>query len=353
MKTKLRLVLYLGIGLIVILIVAGRAFRHAKSDALNTAYSPVVTVSGLVVHPQEVQLTVEESGTVQGNREAIIAAGTGGRVVKWFVNLGDYVKTGDPILKVDDEIFKYEMERAIIAYEKAKLDFDRIEKLYKEKSISETDYENAKLMMKTAEVQAKHSTKMYEEATIRAPFDGTITAKMTEVGQMLERGMPAVQMIDFSRMKVTVNITENNIKDLKVGVDAVVIIPAIDDTLSAKVTAIGSRAITGSRAFPVEITFQGNPKIKSGMFAKVILKNAHLKNAMVLPRISVIPDAGNTVVFISKNSIAEKRVVKVLGYVDENVVVAGINSGDTVITVGNQLLSQGMKVAISINGEKP
>ncbi|MCX7836298.1 MAG: efflux RND transporter periplasmic adaptor subunit [bacterium] len=353
MKTKIRILLYSGIVLFVILIIIGRYFRHAKSDALSNIYSPIVTVSTVVANQKEVQLHIEETGTLQGGKEAIISAKTGGQVEKWFVNVGDFVKQGEPILKVDDELLRLETERAKVAYDKAKMDLERIEKLFKEKSVSETDYENAKLMVKSAEVQAKYALKTYEDATIRAPFSATIAAKMTEVGQMLERGMPAVQIVDLAKMKLIVNVSENQIQDVQVGLDVMVIVPAINDTLLGKVTSINKKAIQGSRSFPIEIEIQGNPKLKSGMFAKAILKSAKLKQAIVLPRNAVLPDAGNTIVFLSKNNTAEKKNVQVLGYLGESVAVDGLNQGDTVITVGNQLISQGQKIAISMNGGNP
>lgn len=350
MNYKLRIYLYGGIVLFIIVIFIGRYIRQAKSDALNTTYSSVVTVAAVIASPKQVSLTVEETGTIQGNKEAIIAAESGGQVEKWYVQLGDFVKIGEPILKLDDELYRLEYERANIAFEKARMDFLRIEKLYNEKSVTESDFENAKLMKKSAEVQVKYAQKTYEDATIKAPFSGSVASKFTEVGQMIERGVPVVQLVDLSTMKLTINVNEIQMKLVQIGSDAEISIPSIDEFSSGKVAAVGNRATTGTRTFPVEITFSGKSQLKSGMFARVKLIGSSIDNAIVLPRIAVLPDAGNSIVYLAKQNTAEKRKVKVLGYQGEDVVLEGIEVGDTVVTVGNQLLSHGLNLVVKMNG---
>jgi len=327
--------------LLLALLTGGRIWRQAKSETLQDAYTGIVSVSGFVAEPQPFTRLIEESGTLTGNKEATIAAETGGRVEDVYVEVGDYVKAGEPLMRLDDELYRLESERAKVAYDKVKMDLDRLEKLYREKSISESDIENARLASKGAEVAYRLALKTYHDATIRAPFSGTVAAKLTEVGQMVERSVPIIQLVDISTLKLTVTVSEANIKFITAGAPATVIVDAVSDTVQGKVSAIGSRATAGARTFPVELRLRGSKLLRSGMFARAVIATKTMEDALLLPRAAVLPDAGHTVVFLAKSGTAQKRVVDIIGNVGDRVAVDGIAAGDTVLTTGNQMLTHG------------
>lgn len=338
-------------GLVVVLLViliGGRILRQAQSDTLQDAYSGIVSVSGFVAAAEPFTRHIEESGTLSGNKESTIAAETGGRVLKIFVDVGDVVKTGDPLVQLDDELYRLESERAKVAYDKAKMDLDRLEQLYADKSVSESDIEGARLAAKGAEVQYRMALKTYNDATIRAPFSGTVAAKLTEVGQMIERSMPIVQLVDIATLKLVVSVSEADIRYVRPGAEATVIVESVADTIRGKVAAVSSRAATGSRTFPVEIKLAGKPNLRSGMFARAIIATSTIENTLLLPRAAVLPDAGNLIVFLAHRGIAQKTPVRVIGNSGDLLAVEGISAGDTVLTTGNQALSHGSQITLTL-----
>jgi RND family efflux transporter MFP subunit len=350
---KIRPLLIGGVILLVIIMIVARIARQSKADALKDAYSSIVTVKGLVATPETYTRNIEETGVLTGNKEAVVAAETGGRVLEIKVDAGDLVHKGDALVRLDDELLHLESERAKIANDKAQMDLDRVQKLYAEKSISEADLENAKLGAKGAEVQYRLALKTYNDATIRAPFSGTVAAKMTEVGQMVERGMPVVQLVDIGSLKLTVPVAEGDLNYLSVGVPARVIVDAVSDTVQGKVISIGSRATTGSRTFPVEIQLPGDKKLRSGMFARAVITAQTNANGILLPQEAVLPDMGRMIIFRSRGNTADKIAVRVLGVSGNRVVVDGVTAGDTVITTGNQALSQGTQISLTLDARKP
>lgn len=350
---RAKIFLYGGILLIIIIMVVGRARRQSKSDALADTRTAVVTVSGLVVEPEPFVRRIEETGVLSGNKEATIAAETGGRVLEVKVDVGDVVRVRQPLVRLDDELYSLEADRAKIAYDKAKMDLERAEKLYTEKSISDADIENARLGAKGAEVQYRMALKTYNDATIRAPFSGTVSAKMTEVGQMVERGMPVVQLVDVGSLKLTVQVSEADLKSVSIGFPATVIVEAVGDTTQGRVMTIGSRATTGSRTFPVEIRVPGDRQLRSGMFARAIIASPAQSNGILLPREAILPDAGRLVVFRARGNTADKAVVRVIANSGDRVAVEGVLQGDTVITTGNQALAQGTQIVLTMDTRKP
>lgn len=333
---------------LVILLVAGRLIQQAHGDVAQNAYTGIIPVSGFVLQPAPFAKSIQESGTLKGKRESILAAETGGQIEQVFVEVGDVVRQGQAMLKLDDELLELEAERALIAYDKARLDFDRVSKLYEEHSISESDFEGARLALKAAEVQQRYAKKTYEDATIRAPFAGTVAARMTEVGQMIDRGQPVFHLVDTQKLKLPISVTETEIRDVVVGASANVFVEALGDSFPAEVTAVGARAMQGARTFPVELTMDAADGVKSGMFARAFIFAGVDSSSLLVPRAATLPDVGRPVVFTVKDGKANKVPVKVLGMSDDHVSVAGLSAGDTVIVTGNQLLSQGSQLALTL-----
>jgi RND family efflux transporter MFP subunit len=346
--SKPRLLMILAGVILVATLVVGRNLRQNKTDLLQNTYSGIVTVSGLVAKAEPFTPTIEETGTLVGNRESMIAAQTGGQVMQVFVDLGSKVRQGDPLVRLDDELLRLESERAKVAYDKAKMDLDRLDRLYQENSISQSDIENARLGVKGAEVGYQFALKTYNDATIRAPFSGTVAARLTEVGQMVERGMPVAQLVDVSSLKLTVQVSEENIKGVSTGSEVAVAVDAVGGSFPGKVTAVGSRAMTGSRTFPVEITLAGNDNLRSGMFARALLPLQTNDAGILLPRAAILPDAGRSVVFVARSKVAEKVPVRLQGSSGDRMAVLGVSPGDTVLTTGNQALVQGSLINLTL-----
>jgi membrane fusion protein (multidrug efflux system) len=333
----------------VLALVAGKALQAENDAKQEKSYTGIVTVSGLVLKHEPFTRKIEESGTLVGRKESVIAAETGGQVMQVLVDVGDVVRAGSPLVRLDDELLELEAARALVAFDKAKLDFERVEKLYLQKSISDSELEGARLGMKAAEVQYRMAKKTFEDATIRAPFAGTLAAKFTEVGQMLDRGQPVVQLVDVSTLKLTLNITENDISDVVIGAPVEVLVESIGESYAGAVTAVGSRALNNSRTFPVEIEVPGNERLRSGMFARATVTLGVDDKGLLLPRAATLPDVGRIVVFLVNGDKAEKKSVKIIGSDGDRVAVNGISEGDTVIVTGNQMLSQGSKISLTLN----
>ncbi|RJP80440.1 MAG: efflux RND transporter periplasmic adaptor subunit [Candidatus Zixiibacteriota bacterium] len=350
--SKIRLLMLSAAAMLILAILGGRILRQSRADALQDAYSSIVSVKGLVAQTETFTRRVEASGVLAGNKESLVAAETGGRVVQILADVGCAVRAGDPLVRLDDELYGLEAERARIAYEKAQLDLQRLESLYAERSVAESDLENARLGVKGAEVQYRMAQKTYRDATIRAPFAGTVAVRLTEVGQMVERGMPVAQLVDIASLKLTVQVSESEVGYLAVGAPALVTVDATGDTVPGEVAAIGSRARDGARTFPVEIRLAGAEQLRSGMFAHTVITSAQSDPAILLPRASLVPDAGNMVVFTSRGGQAEKHVIRQIGFQGDRVAVDGVAPGDTVITLGSSLLSHGAQVLLTLEEEK-
>ncbi len=346
--SKTRTITFSAAAVLLIALIAGKLINQAHGDTAQDAYIGVIPVSGFILETAPFVHYIEESGTLMGRRESILSAESGGQIEQIFAEVGDDVRQGQALLKLDDELLELESERALIAYEKAKLDFERVEKLYNEKSISESDYEGARLGMKAAEVQHRYAKKTYEDATIRAPYAGTISARMTEVGQMIDRGQPVFQIVDMQQLKLPISVAESEIQNIAVGATASVYVEALNDSFPAEITSVGARAKSGARTFPVELSLDAADGLKSGMFARANIYAGVDSASLLIPRAATLPDVGRTVVFVARNGKAVKLPVKILGMSEDRMSVSGLSVGDTIIVTGNQLLSQGSDLSLTL-----
>ncbi|MBI5058651.1 efflux RND transporter periplasmic adaptor subunit [candidate division KSB1 bacterium] len=347
-KTKSTLLIF---AIVLLALITTRLIRSARTEVASDGVSLTVPVAGLVVTPQAFVRSLEETGTLQGNREAVISAEVGGRVTAVAVEAGEQVAAGAPLARLDDELLGLEAERAKVGFDKATLDFERVRKLHEQRSVSDSELEGARLGMKGAEVAYRLADKNYRDGTVRAPFAGSVASRFVEVGQMLERGMPVAQIVDASAFKITVQISEAEIPLVKERAPATVIVETLADSIGGEVYSIGSRAAPGSRTYPVEVKIPGRAGLKSGMFARVIIAGSTDEHGLLIPRAAALVDMGRLVVFVARGQTAHKVAVKTLGTQGDLLAVSGIEAGDTVIVTGNQLLAEGTPIQLSLRGE--
>ena len=139
-------------------------------------------------------------------REVNLGLTTGGKVTKIHVDKGDKVTEGMILLETDDVLLKSSYEQAKANFEFQKKEFARSKKLFEDGSITEAAYDGAELQLEIATSSYQIAKKSYEDATLKAPFPGVITAKNIEVGDILGSGMPAFRIIDVSKVKVQAGI---------------------------------------------------------------------------------------------------------------------------------------------------
>ena len=135
---------------IVALLLSNRARMAAKATTEIITSVPVSVVS---VEKQKLIDRISVVGTIAANNDVSVISETQGRVTRVFVEVGDLVKAGAPLVQVDDELKRANLAAAEVNYEKAKKDFERFEVLQKQGTVSDTQMESARLAFKAAEAQ--------------------------------------------------------------------------------------------------------------------------------------------------------------------------------------------------------
>lgn len=338
-------VLALLAGIVTILINnKSRAAASARSDKMSSYPVSVVTVS-----TQTLEKRLSLVGTIAGHNDVTVLAETQGRVLAAFVEVGDHVDAGAVLVQVDDEVKKAALSLAEVNYDKAKKDLDRYETLFREKTISDSQYESVRQAFQAAESQFIMARRQYRDTRVTSPIAGVVTARMVDVGTMILDKMAVANVVDISRLKVKVSVAEADVFGLKTGDKAVVtteVYPGV--AFEGRVHTISAKA-DEAHTYPVEIALTNDSKrpLKAGMFARVALTGTGTGAYLTIPREALIGSIRKPEVFVIENGAARLRPIVVGSEFGTRLqVIDGLKDGEQVVTSGHNNLRDDYPVTV-------
>jgi multidrug efflux pump subunit AcrA (membrane-fusion protein) len=186
-------------------------------------------------------------------------------------------------------------------------------------------------------------------AQVKAPFEGVVVAKHTEIGQWLDRGNPVVTLIELSPVRIPVPVPERYIAQVQLGSNGLVQLDALPgSTWQGTVVHIIPQA-TASRTFPVVIEV-ANPeaRIKSGMFARVTLTVGEQQNALMVPKDAIVTQGPQQIVYVVREGQATPVPIQRTTFYEGFAVVTGaLEPGEQVVIRGNERLQPGQPVQVA------
>lgn len=288
-------------------------------------------------------------GTIVANNDVVVVSETDGRVTAVYAKVGDYKPAGSALVQVDDELKLAAFKSAEVAYEKAKKDYERYQSLVKEGAISDSQLEQARQAYQAAEAQYIVARRQHQDATVKTPISGVVTARNVDVGAYLGKGAIVANVVDISRLKVKVNVAEQDVFLLKQG-DEVEVTTDVYPNVAFK-GRIESISVKGDEAhtYPVEISLPNSKEypLKAGMFGRVTFATLGEREALLIPREALVGSVKNPEVFVADGEVARLRRIVVgreAGLWLE--VRDGLKEGEKVVVSGQNNLKDGYAVQI-------
>ena len=260
------------------------------------------------VASQDLDLTVEASGVVEAISSVEISSKASGEILYLGAEIGDYVKKGSVLARIDQRIPKNNLEQASadldvskIRLENAESQFVRSRALHKEGSISdktfedaEEAYSNAKAMFIRSNVFLENAKIALDDTLVKSPIDGTIISRTAEVGQVITSPTSAIgygtllmEMADLDKVRVRALVDEIDIGKISVGQEVTLKVSAYRDK---KFTGIVSKIEPQSQedqnvtTFPVLIEIENtNNLLLLGMNTDVEIEILNEKVPLALP----------------------------------------------------------------------
>lgn len=314
-----------------------------KEDVQVEKTNNKVLVKVEQVTVQEVDQIGEFTATVEANISNNIAPQTPVRISKLMVEVGDHVKAGQVLVKMDETNLK----QTRIQLENQELEFKRIDELYKVGGASKSAWDAQKTQLEISRAIYKN---LQENTQLLSPITGVVTARNYDSGDMYNGGNPIYTIEEIRPVKLKVNVSESLFTKVKKGNDVDIKLDVYgDDIFKGKVSLVYPTIDPATRTFPVEIKIaNSNERIRPGMFARVIM-NFGTQNHVVAPDRSIIKQSGSgdRYIYIYKDGKVDyKKVILGRRMGDRYEIISGIENGSQVVTTGQSRLTNGMEVEI-------
>ena len=215
-----------------------------------------------------------------------------------------------------------------------------------QKILSQSEFDNAQSKFRIAVAAEAEAKTMLDYTEIVAPFDGVITRKLADVGDLAAPGKPLLQMENPATLRLEADVPEALIGNVKPGDKLAVRIATVTNEISGTVAEMSPAADPNSRTFLVKLDLPDVPGLRSGQFGRVAVPVGEV-SAIRVPVSAVIQRGQMELVFVVANGHAQLRLVKTGARVgDEVEVVSGLDSGEQVVTEGASALTDGQPLIV-------
>jgi RND family efflux transporter MFP subunit len=307
-----------------------------------------IPVSTEIVKSGIISKNVVASSTLEASQFLSLVSETQGKIIRKTRQKGDLVTIGDEIVKVDDEVIAANLINAEANYEQNVKDLERLTRLANEDAVTKHDLEKANISLKKAKADLINARKALNNTSIKSPISGYINNDFVTVGQFLGTGSQVCEIVNNSRLKINIKITEHEVYQVIKGEVVTVHISAFPGkTFRGKINSIAEKADAAMK-FNVEIILDNSPKthLKSGLYAEVELPVQN-EDKLLISKAAIIGSMEMPAVFVVENGKAMKRDI-VLGQSNDNKVEAlkGLSEGEQLIVSGQLNLRDGDEVKV-------
>ncbi|MCI0695094.1 efflux RND transporter periplasmic adaptor subunit [candidate division KSB1 bacterium] len=325
--------------------------NEEKTFAANGRYEvQPVNVRVQEVKPMPFENIIQVSGIVKAYEDVNLSPEEGGVVKEWKARKGQFVKKGEIIALLKDDVIRASYEAAEAQFKLAQLNYEKQKQVFNDQSISEIQYKNAEYSRDAARAQADLMKARWEHTQIKSPINGILDDRFVDEGEFAPSAVPMAHLVNTSVVKILAEIPELHAGAITLGTPVSVTFDAVPgDTLRGKISFAGKTVSPSNRTLPVEIFLNNSQgKLKPEMVAKVRVVIANRDNALLISENVVLQvDKNKLVVYVENGGKAAERVVKLGGRQGNLVeIVSGLAPGDKVIVVGFQKLVHGNPVNV-------
>lgn len=338
---------------------------------------PPMTVEFASVTRGDMVDTVTVVGNLIGAATVDAVPKTAGRLQDVYVKLGDPVRRGQAIAKIEDrEIVEqvkqaqasYSVSQATIRQREADLklalnNLERSKSLYEREllprqTFDDTDarYQAARAQLDLSQAQMDQTQARLDELNINltntvisAPVEGFIGKRTLDPGASVNVNTSFISVVDIRTIRLVINVVEKDLRRITAGTPSAIQVDAYPgETFNGRVARVAPILDPATRTAQVEIEIP-NPgyRLKPGMYARATFTVEKHENTLLVPALAVVDVAGRIGVFLPDGETAKFRTVTLgIEHDDFAEITAGLDEGQRIISTGAGALREGDRIAI-------
>ena len=262
-----------------------------------------VPVEAIRVKRSNIEIFLVNNCTLEPEKQVDVVAETTGTVLNVLVEEGDYVESGMPLVKLDDDEALLALREAKLKKENAKRVYKSSSDNFKENIISKDEFEEKRFQLEIATVELERKQLEYEYTTIESPLDGVIVERNIEEGYYIEKDQMVFKVADFDPILARIYIPEKDINKVVEGQMARLIseiMPDIEFMGRVKMVSPVVDPESGTVKVTIEMGDLSGGALRPGMFASVFTIVDQHQDALLIPKKALILEAEDDEVFVVK-----------------------------------------------------
>jgi RND family efflux transporter MFP subunit len=305
----------------------------------------------------------EFSGVIRARYETDLGFRVAGKVVARIVNVGDRVRVGDVVARLDPQDLRLQVESAEAEFAaassslaQAAADLDRYATLKARGFASIADYDRKMAVKDEAAGRIERARRALDLAKnqlgyseLRADADGVITTTLAEPGQVVALGQPVVRLAHRGEKEAVIALPETWLAEARKATATMRLWSDPDRGFAAELRELAPQADPATRTYAARFTIpDADETVAFGMTATVTLTRAAEETRAKLPLAAILNrGAGPSVFVVGDGETLALRPVEIASFNEEwAYVTKGLNAGETVVTLGVQRLAAGERVRI-------
>ena len=311
------------------------------TEALKVNWQPRVSAVGTLTAREGIEVSNEVEGVIE----------------KIHIDSGQAVMKGDLLVSLNDDVEQADLVSFKAQEELAQSLFKRNQDMWKKKTISETDYDNARSNLLVARANVTQTKARIAKKTIRAPFDGMLGIRHVSTGQYLPPGTMMISLQDYAQLYVDFAVPEKYLPLIREGLEVRLRASAYTDRVFAgEVEAVDSKVDEATRNISVRAVLDNKDGLlRPGMYADIDLLLQQPSETVVVPATSIIFSSFGNALFVVEDDGSGQTVARRIQIEtgeqrgDLVAITSGLSGGELVVQAGaNKLMNN---AAVRINKE--
>lgn len=320
--------------------------NEEESNRAASEKLPPERVRVLNVSPSRVADQIEVMGNVQAAESAIISSRISGNISEILVSPGSFVKSEEKLLQISAEEISAKLLQARAQLNQASRNLEREKKLLAKRAATPEAVKSLEETQEIAQANYNEAKTMLGYTSVKAPFEGRITRKLVDVGDLATPGKPLLHIENENSVQVVADVPEVLANNISMGMKMNISVPSASLEIEGSVAEIAPIADRQSRTVNIKLDIGKSSSLRSGQFARVTLPGKELKT-LLIPLETIQMYGQMEKVFVAEDGRARLRLIRTgKTYPDGIEVLSGLTPGDSLILSTAEPLSDGQPIII-------